>query len=121
MGLGERIFGGAASCEAVEPENSLLAAVRNEADAMGLAGFEADGRAGGDVESAAKGSRAVEAESGVGLEKVVVGAYLHCAVAGVDDVKLDDVAAGVDFDVAIAVQDGTGREWGVGGSAHGMG
>ena len=61
------------------------ALVGDEGDVAGLAGFEADGGAGGDVQALAAGGGAVEAQGGVGFGEVVVGADLDRAVAGVGD------------------------------------
>ena len=44
----------------------------DEGDSLGVAGLEADGGAGGDVEAVAVGLDAVERELGVGFDEVVV-------------------------------------------------
>ena len=58
---------------------------RDESDLAGLAGLEAHGGAGGDVEAQAAGLLAVEFEGAVGLGEMVVRADLDRSVAGVGD------------------------------------
>ena len=67
----------------------------------GLAGLEADGGAGGDVEAHAAGFFAVEFQRRVGFEEVVVRADLDRAVAGVGDGERHRLAAGIEFDLAV--------------------
>src|SRR4051812_2330711 len=57
---------------AAEAVDGLLAGHGDELDVAGLAGFEADRRAGGDVEAHAAGLLAVELQRRVGLEEMVV-------------------------------------------------
>ena len=79
-----------------------------------VAGLEADGGAGRDVESHAKGGAAVEVQGAVDLEEVGVGADLDRPVAGVGDFELKGAASGVQLDVA-------GLDDVEGGAIHGSG
>jgi hypothetical protein len=65
---------------AAESVHDVVAGEFYEFDGAGLAGFEADG---GDVEAVAAGFFAFHDEGGVDFVKVVVGADLYGAVAGV--------------------------------------
>src|SRR4051794_34805956 len=56
--------------ETVEPVHGTIAAVGNEADLLGLTGFEAHRTPGVDVQVAPEGRGAVEAKPPVGLEEV---------------------------------------------------
>ena len=67
-----------------------------------LAGLEAHGGAGGDVEPHALGALAVEVQRRVGLEEMIVAADLDRPVAGVGDLEGDRVAARVELDLARA-------------------
>ena len=69
----------------VEAEDPAGRRHRDEPDLAGLAGLEADGGAGGDVEAAAARGGAVEVERRVGLGEMVVRADLDRPVAGVGD------------------------------------
>ena len=75
---------------------------------LGDTGFETHRGARGDVEPMAVGGVAVEVERRVGLRQVHVAADLHGPVAGVDDVEREPLGAGVDLDIAVAVDDLTG-------------
>src|SRR5688572_16280673 len=68
-----------------EAPDLALAGEGHELHVACLAGLEADGGAGGDVEAVAAGLGAVEFERRVGLGEVVVRADLDRAVAGVGD------------------------------------
>jgi len=67
----------------------------------GLAGLEADGGAGGNVEAHAAGLFAIEFQRRVGLEEMVVRADLDRAVTSVGHRKCHRLAAGVEFDLAV--------------------
>ena len=69
----------------VEAEDFAEAGEGDELDFFRVAGLEADGGAGGDVEAEAAGRGAVEAEGLVGLEEMIVRADLDRTVAGVGD------------------------------------
>ena len=67
-------------------------------DFAGVAGLEADGGAGGDVEAEAAGGGAIEVQGGVDFEEMEVAADLDGAVAGVGDGEGDELEAGVGFE-----------------------
>lgn len=62
----------------VAAADNVVARDLDERDGLGVTGLEADGCAGGDVETEAVGAGAVEGEEGVGFDEVVVGADLAC-------------------------------------------
>jgi hypothetical protein len=64
------------SSKAVAAVDDLVAGDFDERDGFGVAGLEADGGAGGDVQAEAVGFCAVEGEEGVRFDEVVVGADL---------------------------------------------
>ena len=103
---------------AAEAVDDALAAKGDEGDVAFLAGFEAGGGAGGDVEALAAGGGAVEAEGGVGFGEVVVAADLDGAVAGVGDGDRGARLAFVEGDVAVE-GDGLAGDHG-GGSSDGL-
>src|SRR5258708_8621086 len=80
-----------------------------------LAGLEAHGGAGGDVEAHTLGPLAVEPESLVGLEEMIVAANLDRPVAGVGDLQRDRVAAlaGIEFKFTLRGEDFTWLHLGV--------
>src|SRR5437868_14347218 len=80
---------------AAEAVDRALAGERDELHIAGLAGLEADGGAGGDVEAHAARFLAVEFQRGIGLEEMVVRADLDRAVAGVGDRERHGLAAGI--------------------------
>src|SRR5688500_2814949 len=88
--------------EVVPPADDPVAGDVDEGDGLRLARLEPDGRAGGDVEPAAARRVAVESKRGVRLDEVVVAAHLHRAVAEVRDFDRHRLAAGVQFDLALA-------------------
>ncbi len=91
--------------QTIEAEDPARPGDRHELDLAGLAGLEADRRAGRNVEPAAAGRGAIERERRVGLEEVVVRADLHRTVAGVGDRERDRLAARVQGDLAVARDD----------------
>src|SRR6266480_1386510 len=74
---------------------------RDELHVAGLAGLEADGGAGGDVEAHAAGFPALEFQRRVGFEEMVVRADLDRTVAGIGDRERHGLAAGIEFDFAV--------------------
>ena len=72
-----------------EAVDLALARERHQPDLARLAGLEAHGRAGGDVEAVAARLGAVELQGRVGLGEVVVRADLDRPVAGVGDRQRD--------------------------------
>src|SRR5262245_53137187 len=70
---------------AAKTVDRALACERHELHVAGLAGLEADGGAGGDVEAHAAGLFPLEFQRGIGLEEVVVRAHLNGTVAGIGD------------------------------------
>src|SRR4029450_7175919 len=74
---------------------------RDELDVAGLAGLEADGGAGGDVEAHAAGLFALELQCGIGLEEMIVRAHLNGTVAGIGHRQRHGLAAGIELDVAV--------------------
>ena len=81
------------------------AAERDEVDLALVAGLEADGGAGRDVEVHPERPRAIEAQRGVDLEEVEVRADLHRAVAGVRDGDGRRLASGAQLDLALGGHD----------------
>jgi hypothetical protein len=77
--------------------DSSLAAKRDEVHFLFFAGFEADGRSGGDIEAHAARGGAVEFESGVHFEKMIVTADLNGTVASVANYQGTYRPAGVQF------------------------
>src|SRR6266702_5029941 len=86
---------------AAETVDHALAPECDEVHVAGLAGLEADGGTGGDVEAHAAGFLAVELQRRVGLEEMVVRADLDRAVAGVGDRQRHRLAAGIELDLAV--------------------
>ena len=76
---------------------------------LGDTGFEAHRGAGRNVEPMAVCRGPVEVQRGVGLRQVDVAADLNGTITGVDDVHLESLRAGVDFDIAVPVDDFTGN------------
>src|SRR4029453_1736831 len=74
--------------------------VGREPDGARLAGLEAHGGAGGDVEPHTLGALGVELQRSVGLEGMEVVAGLDGAVAGVGGLDCDGIAALVELDLA---------------------
>ena len=62
--------------ERVAATDDFMAANLDEGDGFGVAGFKADGSAGGDIETEAVGLCSVEGEEGVRFNEVIVGANL---------------------------------------------
>ena len=85
--------------EVVEAVDDALAGEGDEGDGAFVAGFEADGGAGGDVEAVAAGGGAVEFEGGIDFEEMEVAADLDGAVAGVGDGEFEGVEADIGFEV----------------------
>src|ERR1700750_831068 len=86
---------------AAEAVDHAFSRERDELHVAGLAGLEADGGAGGDVEAHAAGLPAVEFQRGVGLEEMVVRAHLNGTVAGVGHRQRHGLAAGIELDLAV--------------------
>src|SRR5437868_13968386 len=84
---------------AAKTVDDAFAGERDELHVAGLAGFEANGGAGGDIEAHAAGLFAVEFQRGVGFEEMIVRADLDRTVAGVGDVKRHRLAASIEFDL----------------------
>ena len=89
----------------------MIAAEGHELDRPALARLEADGGAGGNVQTEAVGRGAVELERGVGLEEMVVRADLNRSVAGVGDRHADRRAADVQRDLAIGGKNLSRPHW----------
>ena len=83
------------------------AQVGREPHGARLAGLEAHGGAGGDVEPHALGALAVELQRLVGLEEMIVAADLDRPVAGVGDLDGDRIAALVELQLARSGDDFT--------------
>ena len=83
---------------------------RYEVDVERDPGFEAHGRAGGDVESETARRRPVERERRVGLGEVVVRTDLDRPVAGVLDAERDHRSTDVDLDRLVGSDDLAGDE-----------
>ena len=92
----------------LKPKTWRLPRERHQRDLPLLAGLEADGRAGGDVEAHALGLLAVEGEGAVGLVEVIVRADLDRPVAGVGDFDEDGLGAGIQLDLAVGGEDFSG-------------
>ena len=69
-----------------------------------VAGLEADGGAGGDVEPHAERARPVEAQRAIGLEEVEVGAHLDGPIGRVGHVQVHGAPPDVADDLAVAEQ-----------------
>src|SRR5271166_5676445 len=76
------------------------AAVGDQCDFAGLAGFETDRSAGGDVKPLAASGGAVEREGGIGFGEVIVAADLDWSVAGVGDGERGARQAGIEVYIA---------------------
>src|SRR5712671_2092707 len=74
-------FGDEGVGEGVAAADYFVAGDFYEVDGFGVAGLEADGGAGGDVEALAVGGGAVEFQGSVGFDEVVMAADLDGAVA----------------------------------------
>ena len=84
----------------IEPEHHAVAAVGDERHRPRLAGLEADGAAGGNVEPPPACLVPIERQGRVGLGEVVMGADLDRPVAGVGDLQRHRRLAGVELDFA---------------------
>src|SRR5213080_5002920 len=73
----------------------------HQLNVTGLAGLEAHGGAGGDVEAHAAGFLALEFQRGIGFEEMIVRADLDRTIAGVGDGQRHGLAAGIEFDLAV--------------------
>jgi hypothetical protein len=104
-GPGERRRRQTAAGPGVEAEHRALAGQHHQRDLARLAGLEAHGGAGGDVEAEALGAVAVELQRRVGLIEMVVAADLDRAVAGVGDAERHGLALLVERDLALARDD----------------
>ena len=78
---------------------TLFPAICTKLTVFGFARFEANGGAGGNIETAAISSGAVELEGGICFDEMVVTADLDGAVAKICDRKGNRGAAGVQFDL----------------------
>ena len=78
---------------AVETDHPTIAGQGNQVHVAAVAGFEADGRAGGDVEPLTAGCGPVELQGGIGFSEVEMGAHLHRPVAAVGDAQRGDGSA----------------------------
>src|SRR5712671_1436781 len=86
---------------AAKAVDDALAGQRHELHVAGLAGLEADGGAGGNIQAHAARLLSVELQRRIGFEKVVVRADLDRAVAGVCHRQPHGLAAGIEFDLAV--------------------
>lgn len=80
----------------------------DDGDGLAVAGLEAYGRTGRNVEAVAVGLDAVELEERVGLDEMVVAANLHGAVSLVDNAQTSLTAARVELNAAPDSHDGAG-------------
>src|SRR5205823_1336019 len=78
-----------------------LAGERDQRHVARLAGFEAHGRTGRDIEPHATRLSAIEFESRIGLEEMVMRAHLDRAIARVGDRDGRGLAPSVERDVAL--------------------
>ncbi|QTK80696.1 hypothetical protein AT6N2_C3211 [Agrobacterium tumefaciens] len=88
-----------------ETINLALAGQRHQRYLPLLAGLETHCRAGRNIETHAARLVAVEEETRIGLEKMVVAAHLHRPVARIGDFDGHGRLAGIEFDAALCGND----------------